>query len=78
MSDTVIFEHKHRGQPVILQVQDYKGGKTVSYRKWYLSDGGWKPTGEGVTIPLDRLPALTAALMRYHGLTPPAGLENGS
>lgn len=78
MSGLVIFEHLHRGQPVILQVQEYKGRKFATYRKWYESDGNWKATDEGVTIPLDQLPALTAALMRHHGLEPPEGLENAS
>jgi hypothetical protein len=78
MSGPVIFEHPHRGHLVRLEVTNFKGRDFANLRKWYASTDGWKPTREGCTIPLEQLGRLTAALMAYHGLDVPDGLETGS
>lgn len=78
MRAAVLFEHRHRGHLWRLEVQSFKGRTFGNWRKWYAADGGWKPTKEGCTIPLDGLEALMAGLMAYHSLKAPDGLAVGS
>ncbi len=79
MSGPVIFEHPKRATLLQLMLDTYKGHTFWNFREWYrAANGEWAPTSKGVSIPLDALPALTAALMAYHGLDVPDGLETGS
>lgn len=78
MSGPVLFEQSHRGHLWRLEITSFKGQEFANWRKWYASPEGWKPTRDGCTVPLDRLGELTAALMAYHGLDVPDGLETGS
>jgi hypothetical protein len=78
MSGEFIFEHPHRGQLVRLQLTTYRGHPYANIRRWYLAEGDWKPGKEGCSLPLDCLPALTAALMEYHGIQPPEAQSSGS
>ncbi|KUR71464.1 hypothetical protein AQZ52_12585 [Novosphingobium fuchskuhlense] len=78
MSKHIIFERMHRGELLRVTQDTYKGTTFANFRRWYPKDGDWKAGSKGVTMPLDALPALTAALMAYHGLEVPDGLETGS
>lgn len=74
MSGPILFEQKHRGHVWRLEVNTYKGKTFGNWRKWYADGDGWKPTREGCTVPLERLPDLMASLMAFHGLKAPDGL----
>lgn len=74
----VLFEHRHKGHLWRLEVLSFRGRNFANWRKWYADCGGWKPTREGCTLPLESLAGLTASLMVHHGLEPPETLETGS
>ncbi len=78
MSGPVIFERQKRDKLLRLEVSSFKGHTFGNFREWYSANGEWKPSGKGLSIPLDALPALTTALLVYHGLNVPDGLETGS
>lgn len=65
MTGIVLFEHHHRGDVWRLEVASYQGRDFANWRKWYPKDGELKPTRTGMTIPLQRLPDLHAALGEY-------------
>ena len=62
MSDIVIFEHSHRGEPWRLVVSEYQGRRFANFRKWYWSADDLKPAREGCTFPLKRLADLRDAI----------------
>ena len=43
----------------------FKGRTFANWRKWYLCDGGWKPSREGCIIPLERLQEFQTSLTAY-------------
>jgi hypothetical protein len=65
MNEHLIFEQKNRGHNWRLDISTFKGRTFANWRKWYLCDGGWKPTREGCIIPLERLEELQASLTAY-------------
>jgi len=65
MSSTTLFQHRQRGNVWRLDVAEYNGREFANWRKWYSSDDGLRPTKEGVTFPLDRLPELHEAIGTY-------------
>lgn len=75
MTGGVLYQRKQRGNLWKLEIQTFKDRTFGNWRKWYADGDNWKPTRDGCTIPLDDLRALTAALMEYHGLEVPKGLE---
>ncbi len=75
MSGTVLFEHRHRGHLWRLEVASFRGRTFANWRKWYSTDGEWKPCREGCTMPLEGLGDLMAALMAYHGIDAPDGIH---
>lgn len=81
MSSTLIFEQAQRGDTWRLEIAAYKGRCFLNWRKWYRAEDGLRPTREGVTIPLERLPELTAALCAVSenlaGQTPTPALDGG-
>jgi hypothetical protein len=62
---TVLFDQPHRGDVWRLEVVTHQGRTFGNWRKWYRSGDDVKPTRQGVTIPLERLPELHAALSDY-------------
>ncbi|MEN3973796.1 hypothetical protein [Emcibacter sp. SYSU 3D8] len=58
MSGVVLFEHSHRGNVWRLEVATHNGHTFLNWRKWYWDGEAFKPTREGCTIPLERLPDL--------------------
>jgi hypothetical protein len=81
MSSILIFEQAQRGDSWRLEVAAYKGKTFLNFRKWYRAEDGLRPTREGVTIPLERLPELTAALSAVNenlaGHTPTPSPDGG-
>jgi len=65
MTGHILFEQKHRGDVWRLEIASYQGRDFANWRKWYPDDGELKPTRTGLTIPLQRLPDLHAALAEY-------------
>lgn len=74
MSAGILFEQPQRGDVWRLEVTEYEGRTFGNLRKWYRDrEGTLKPSREGVTIPLERLRELEAALVAYHASDPPGG-----
>jgi hypothetical protein len=61
----LIFEHEHRGDRWRLEAATHGGRTFANFRKWYGSEEQLKPTKQGFTMSLDRLPELHAALADY-------------
>jgi hypothetical protein len=68
---SVLFEQEYRGDVWRLEVATHKGRTFGNWRKWYWKGSELSPTREGVTIPLERLPELQAALAAHFGSGPP-------
>lgn len=62
MTGAVLFELADRGDVWRLEVVEYQGRTFGNWRKWWRDGEALKPTKQGVTIPLERLPALHAAI----------------
>ena len=62
MSGAVLFEQPYRGDVWRLEVASHDGRTFGNWRKWYREGDTLKPTRQGVTIPLERLSELYAAL----------------
>lgn len=75
MKGGVLYQREQRGNLWRFEIQTFKGRTFGNWRKWYADGDGWKPTRDGCTIPLNDLRVLTTALMEYHGLEVPKGLE---
>lgn len=75
MSSTILFEQPYRGDVWRLEIASHEGRTFGNWRKWYREGDALKPTRQGVTIPLERISELLAALMAYHGLNVPDGLS---
>lgn len=65
MSGRILFEQLYRGDVWRLEVAHHDGRSFGNWRKWYREGDILKPTRQGVTIPLERLPDLAAALTAY-------------
>jgi hypothetical protein len=61
----VLFEQQQYGFLWRLEVTTHKGRTFANWRKWFRDGDAWKPTKQGVVIPLDRLGELSAALSAY-------------
>lgn len=78
MSGAVLFEQQYRGDVWRLEVATHDGRTFGNWRKWYWEGDTLKPTRQGVTIPLERLSELEAALAGYRASNAAGGLPNGS
>jgi len=65
MSGVILFEQQYRGDVWRFEAAEYQGRRFANIRKWYEKDGEWRPTRQGLTMPLERLPELAQALMAY-------------
>lgn len=65
MSGALLFEQQYRGDVWRFEVASHDGRTFGNWRKWYRDGETLKPTRQGVTIPLERLPELQAALTAY-------------
>ena len=65
MSGAVLFEQPYRGDVWRLEIASHDGRTFGNWRKWYREGDTLKPTRQGVTIPLERLAELYAALGAY-------------
>jgi hypothetical protein len=65
MSAHTLLSVPHRGDTVLVQINEYNGKTFANFRKWYSNGDTLKPTREGVTIPLEALPELHIALGAY-------------
>lgn len=65
MNKHALFEQKYRHNLWRLDVSFYKGQRFANWRKWYLSEDGWRPTKEGCTFPVERLDELQASIAAY-------------
>lgn len=65
MSAAPLFEQSYRGEVWRLDVSRHDGRTFGNWRKWYWAGETLKPTREGCTIPLERLPELEAALRAW-------------
>lgn len=70
MSHT-LFERYSKGNLWRFETFTYKGQELANWRKWYDSNGEWKPTREGLAFPVAELWPMTQALMALHGLEAP-------
>lgn len=68
---TVLFDQPYRGDLWRLEVAEHGGRLFGNWRKWYNDGAELKPTRQGVTIPLDRLAELHAAIGAYLAAAPP-------
>lgn len=72
-----IFEQDYRGNLWRLEIAEHNGRRFLNWRKWYRPDGGgWKPTREGVTMPLGRMADLLASLEAAMASLAPDGLTD--
>jgi len=78
MSDALLFEVTHRGDRWRLEVAHHQGRTFLNWRKWWCDDGEWKPTRQGVTIPLERMSELHAAIGAYIAANAPTGPQIAS
>lgn len=62
MSGAILFEQPYRGDVWRLEIASHEGRTFGNWRKWYREGDTLKPTRQGVTIPLERLSELHAAL----------------
>ena len=62
---SVLFEQTYRGDVWRLEVATHKGRTFGNWRKWYRDGDAFKPTKQGVTIPVERLGDLQSALSDY-------------
>ncbi len=76
MTGALLFEVVHRGDVWRLVVDDYQGRTFANWRKWWQDGDTVKPTRQGVTIPLERLAELHAAIGAYLAAEAPYGPEN--
>ncbi|WP_301750366.1 transcriptional coactivator p15/PC4 family protein [uncultured Erythrobacter sp.] len=58
-----VWQYPKRGGLVLAGERSFKGEMFFELRWW--ADGGTIPTGKGVTIPPDAVPALAEALAAY-------------
>lgn len=65
MTGAILFEQPYRGDVWRLEVARHDGRTFGNWRKWYRDGDTLKPTRQGVTIPLERLPELAEALAAY-------------
>ncbi len=70
---SVLFEQPYRGDVWRLEVAEHDGRIFGNWRKWYREGETWKPTRQGVTIPLERLEELGASVARYFASQPTGG-----
>jgi hypothetical protein len=78
MTAALLFEQPHRGDVWRLEVTEHNGRTFGNWRKWWRDGVTLKPSREGVTIPLERLPELHAAIGAYLAKNAPSGPENRS
>ena len=76
MSGAVLFEHDYQGSRWRLQVTPYNGRTFAQWRRWYFDGDTLKPTREGCTIPLERLPELMAAVESWLSMNASSGPGN--
>ena len=76
MSGEVLFEQTYRGDVWRLEVTNHEGRTFGNWRKWYRSGDTWQPTRQGVTIPLERMSELHAAIGAYLASDALHGAEN--
>ena len=69
----LLFEQSHHGDVWRFEIATHKGRSFGNWRKWYHDGLELKPTRAGVTIALERLPELHAALTAYLDSAPPPG-----
>lgn len=78
MSGAPLFEQSYRGDVWRLDVSCHDGRTFGNWRKWYRAGDTLKPTREGCTIPLERLPELEAALRAWRESKGSSALPSGS
>ena len=78
MSGAVLFEVMHRGDVWRLEVVHHEGRTFGNWRKWWWDGDTLKPTRQGVTIPLERMSELHAAIGAYLATHASSGPQNGS
>lgn len=78
MSAALLFEHPHRGDVWRLEEASHKGRTFANWRKWCWAGDQLRPTREGCTIPLERLPELEAALRAWREAKGSLGLPSGA
>ena len=78
MTGALLFEGTHRGDRWRLEVASHQGRTFINWRKWWSDDGQWKPTRQGVTIPLQRMNELHAAIGAYIAANAPTGPQTAS
>lgn len=71
---SVLFEQLHRGDVWRLEVSEHDGRTFGNWRKWYRDGDAWKPTRQGLTIPLDRLKHLGETVTEYFASHPAGGI----
>ena len=74
MSGAILFEQPYRGDVWRLEIASHDGRTFGNWRKWYREGDTLKPTRQGVTIPLERLSELHAALTAHLAGKAPDGL----
>lgn len=60
-----LFEHLHRGDLWRFEVTEHRGRTFANWRRWFKSGDEWKPSRQGCTFPLERLPELGEAVADY-------------
>jgi hypothetical protein len=76
-NSVVLFDQPYRGDVWRLEVTSHNGRTFGNWRKWYRNGEALLPTREGVTIALERLPELHAAIGDYLASAPPGAALRG-
>ena len=63
---SILFEQPYRGDLWRLEIVTHNGRTFGNWRKWYRDGDVFKPTKQGVTIPVERLSLLQSALSNFH------------
>lgn len=74
MSARTLLSVPHRGDTVLVEINEYNGKTFANFPKWYSEGDKLKPTREGITIPLEALLELHTSLGGYLAAVDPAAL----
>ncbi|NTZ43332.1 hypothetical protein G7A66_09595 [Altererythrobacter sp. SALINAS58] len=76
-SGNILFEQTYKGDNWRLKISTCQGWQRGNWRKWHRAKDEWRPSREGCTIPLERLPDQARDLAAYVATIAPSGPEIG-
>jgi hypothetical protein len=68
----------HRRERLRVSIEEFKGARLISVRKWFeADDGSWRPTSRGISLSIRHLPQLLEAIDNAHAIALERGLIEG-